>query len=153
MVKMYDRQSLKQEARAIVDAVADRKADPRNTFLPVPELMYWNIASQLNGQRNLLDREIRAAARPKGMDGFQLVEYLNQGYENYLAQAKAIGDLNGVGNDEAETNRRLDNITRIYLAGCVKPADLTPEEIKALKIDSSFAEGAEERLAEFFAGD
>ena len=52
---MYNRQRMGQEAKAIVKAIADRRENPRNTSLPNPELMYWNMASQLDGQRREFD--------------------------------------------------------------------------------------------------
>jgi len=116
---MYDPKKINEEAEAIVKAVLDRKhaALEKNydilKSLPKPELMYWNMASQLdNTKRKAFDRRIYLQAEIKGLKGVKLIDMLNLAYENYLDQQKELGDKGNIGNDAAAAASDLEARTK-----------------------------------------
>ncbi len=94
---MINNEIIKQEAYFIVKAVLDRKDNPRNNSLPVPEKMYCNMARQIdglfgNGQMEYLKKRIRAYAEDvmSKEDADTLMEHLRDSYAEERRKRKAV---------------------------------------------------------------
>lgn len=130
-----------RDAKRVVKAVLAKQQDPRNPLKP--ERVYVGIASCYNGDRPKLNRQIFRIAEMYGVNGLVLVDFLNQAYQEFESERKALGDNREYAYDEEATLRALKQING---ENCLE------NNIKSYKnLGSEFVEKAEARLEEFFA--
>ncbi|MEM4230399.1 MAG: hypothetical protein QXF25_00780 [Candidatus Pacearchaeota archaeon] len=130
-----------EDAKKVVEAVLTKQQDPRNPLKP--ERVYVGIASCYNGDRPKLNRQIFRIAEMYGVNGLVLVDFLNQAYQEFESERKALGDRRQYAYDEQATLKAL----KLINGG----NNLENKIVGNGELDDKYVREAETRLEAFFA--
>jgi len=140
--------NVEKDAEKVISAILSKRENPRANIYP--GRIYYDIASRYNGSRSLLDNTIIRLADNCGLKGIQVMLYLNNAYENFEEQRKAIGDARDYAND---LNAVKNALKACNPKGGLEYSIASQTDLKTAReiLDTGFFKTAEYKLNVFFA--
>jgi hypothetical protein len=151
VVTNYIQRNVAEDARKVVATILAKRADPRNKKIR-PELAYWDIASQYNGSKPKLDRQIMVAAEMHGLNGLKVLDVLQMAYENFAEQQRQIGDNRNDTNNVEAVLEALEKVTNSEGLAVMAGIPVSQKDPEREKLTKGYAEAAEAKLNSIFGG-